>query len=105
MAIEKDALCGIYNCCDDQPLLLQDFLDTLAVHWNYRKPWRLPPWCFYAAAVVCEAFATIFHTATPLTWDIVRMGMTSVVADTSRLRREIISILIYPTLQEGLPIL
>lgn len=105
IAIEKRGLFGVYNCCDDQPVLLQDFLDVLAVHWNYRKPWRLPPWCFYAAAVFCEALATIFHTATPLTRDIVRMGMTSVVADTSRLKREIASILIYPTLTEGMSIL
>lgn len=105
IAIDRENLSGIYNLCDDQPVLVQDFLDVLAVHWNYRKPWRLPPWCFYAAAVFCEALASIFHTTTPLTREIVRMGMTSVVADTSRVKREIASIWIYPTLKEGLPIL
>ncbi len=52
--------------------------------------------------MLCEAFATLFRTATPLTRDIVRMGMTSVVADTSRMKRELLPKLILPTFVEGL---
>src|SRR5262247_4271676 len=33
-AIENQHLFGIYNLCDDQPLLVQNFLDRLAVHWG-----------------------------------------------------------------------
>jgi len=77
ISIEKD-LSGIYTICDDQPLLLQEFLDRLAVHWGCPKPWRLPAFSFYAAAFVCETFATIFRTPASLTRDMIRMSMTSV---------------------------
>lgn len=104
IAIEANHLAGIYNICDDQPILLQEFLDRLAAHWGYAKPRRLPAVAFYAAAALSEAFATIFHTSAPLTGEIVRMAMTSVVADTSRMKREIAPTLRYPTLFHGLPI-
>jgi NAD dependent epimerase/dehydratase family enzyme len=105
IAIENEHLSGIYNLCDDEPLLLRDFLNRLAEHWNYSKLWHMPSWTFYATAVLCETLATVFHTATPLTRDIVRMGMTSVVADTSRMKSEIVADLMYPTLAHGLAIL
>jgi hypothetical protein len=66
IAIERGGLSGIYNLCDDYPVLLQEFLDELAEHWGYRKPWRLPNGCFYLAATVCEWLATILHSGTPL---------------------------------------
>ncbi len=105
IVIETENLSGIYNLCDDEPLLLRDFLNRLAQHWNYSKLWHMPSWTFYATAVLCETLATVFHTATPLTRDIVRMGMTSVVADTSRMKSEIVADLMYPTLAHGLAIL
>lgn len=105
IAIEKNDLSGIYNLCDDQPLLMQDFLDRLAVLWGYSKPWRLPTFAFHAAATLCESFASHFNTAAPLTRDIVRIGLTSVVADTSRMKHELVSHLSYPTLMEGLKLL
>ena len=105
IAIEKNDLSGIYNLCDDQPLLMQDFLDRLAVHWGYSKPWRLPTFTFYAAATLCESFAALSNTPAPLTRDIVRMGMTSVVADTSRMKNELMPRLMYPTINEGLKLL
>jgi len=91
ITIEKENLFGIYNLCDDRPLLLQEFLDRLTGHWHYPKSIRLPESAFHAAAYLCETFAAVFHTATPLTHDIVQMGMTSVVAETSRMKREISS--------------
>lgn len=105
IAIEKDKLIGIYNVCDDQPMLLQEFLDRLADHWHYPKPTRLPDPAFHAAAYLCETFAAMFRTATPLNRDIVQMGMTSVVADTSRMKQEIVSELIYPTLDKGMALI
>jgi nucleoside-diphosphate-sugar epimerase len=104
MGIEKDNLSGIYNLCDDQPITLQEFLDEIARHWGFKKPRRLPSFSFYLAAMLCETFATIFRTGTPLTRDIVAMGMTSVVADTTRMKNEIVSELMFPTLREGLTI-
>jgi hypothetical protein len=80
-------------------------LDRLACHWGYRKPWRLPPSSFFWAAKALETFAMLFRTGTPLTSDILNMAMTSVVADTSRMKRELLAELAYPTLVEGLKIL
>ena len=105
IAIEKNGLSGIYNLCDDQPLLVQDFLDRLAAHWGYSKPWHLLIFAFHAAATLCESFAALFNTSAPLTRDIVRMGMTSVVADTSRMKNELMPRLMYPTINEGLKLL
>jgi NAD dependent epimerase/dehydratase family enzyme len=103
-AIERHDLSGIYNICDDCPVMLQEFLDELAEHWGYRKPWRLPDGCFYLAATACELLATILHSRTPLTRDMIRMGMTSVVADTSRMKEEMHRDLLYPTFRHGLKI-
>jgi nucleoside-diphosphate-sugar epimerase len=105
IGIERDGLSGIYNICDNQPITIQEYLDGIAAHWGYRRPWRLPSYCFYAAATLCEGFAVAFHTRTPLTRDMVEMAMTSVVADTSRMKKEILSELSYPTLKEGLAII
>ena len=101
-AIGNDGLRGIYNICDDQPVYLQEFLDQLAIHWGYPKPWRLPEICFTSAAAACESVAGRLRSAAPLTKDMIQMGMTSVVADTGRMKREIAPALIYPTLREGL---
>jgi nucleoside-diphosphate-sugar epimerase len=102
ISIASNHVAGIYNLGDDQPILLQEFLDRLAVYWDCAKPWRLPNFAFHAAALISEIVATILRTAAPLTRDIVRMGMTSVVADTTRMKRELTPTLIYPTLAEGL---
>ncbi len=105
VAIEKESISGIYNIADDEPRTLQDFLDTAAVYWGYRKPWRCPKWSFFTAAWCCEMFARIFGTASPLTRDFITIGMASSVADTSRMKKEILPKLNYPTLKEGLEIL
>jgi nucleoside-diphosphate-sugar epimerase len=103
-SITRDNLSGIYNLCDDRPLLIQEFLDRLAAHWGYQKPWRLPAFAFYWAASLCETGAIFLHTGTPLTRDIVDMAMTSVVADTARMKQELMPQLAYPTLDQGLTI-
>ena len=102
IAIEMENLFGVYNLCDDRPLLLQEFLDRLADHWHYPKPIRLPESAFHGAAFLCETFAAVFRTATPLNRDIVQMGMTSVVADTRRMKQEIVAELLYSTLDKGM---
>ena len=104
-AVEGTNISGIYNLGDDQPLTLQEFLDTVATHWGFPKPWRAPTWSFYAAAWCCEAFATIFRTASPLTRDFIRIGMASSVMDTSRMKKELLPQLALPTLRDGLSLL
>ena len=71
---------------------------------GYRAPWRLPAFSFFWGAAVLETLATVFHSGTPLTKDMLKMAMTSVVADTSRRKREIVAQLGYPTITEGLKI-
>src|SRR2546427_5777030 len=56
-AIEGEHVSGVYNLGDDQPVTLQEFLDRVAAHWGFPKPWRLPRWCFPLAGGGCEAFA------------------------------------------------
>jgi nucleoside-diphosphate-sugar epimerase len=102
LSIERNNLSGIYNLGDDRPLPIQEFLDRLAAHWGYRKPWRLPAVAFYWAASVCENSATLLRTGTPLTRDMVEMAMTSVVAETTRMKRDLMPRLAYPSLDQGL---
>ena len=104
-AIEGDAVSGIYNLGDDEPLTLQEFLDTVANHWGFRKPWRSPKWSFYFAAACCETYAMIFRTRSPLTRDFIKIGMVSCVADTSRMKKELLPELAFPFLKKGLPLL
>ena len=100
-AIERPGVSGIYQVCDERPLRLQEFLDELAVALGGARPWRLPAWCFHAAAAATETVARVCGTAAPLNRDILRMGMTSAVADTRR-GRELLPTLSCPTLADGL---
>lgn len=101
-AVEVDDCVGVYNVCDERPLTMQELLDALAGTFGYARPLRLPNWCFWTAAWCCQACARVFRSPCPINPDIVRMGMTSVVADTSRFRGELLAELSYPTLNDGL---
>ncbi|UCE28248.1 MAG: NAD(P)-dependent oxidoreductase [Candidatus Coatesbacteria bacterium] len=104
-AIENENARGVYNLGDDEPTTLQEFLDTAAGYWGYRKPWRAPKWAFYVGAFCVEAYATIFGTAAPLTRDFVKIGMVSYWSDTSRMKAELVPNLRYPSLADGLGLL
>ncbi len=104
-AIEGRNIRGIYNVADDQPVTLQEFLDAIAQHWGYPRPLRCPKWTFYAAAACCETVASVFNTQSPLTRDFIRIGMVSSVANTERMKKELLPTLAYPTLKEGLALL
>ena len=104
-AIEGENIRGIYQVCDDAPLTLQDFLDRLADHYGYHRPFRLPAWMFHMAGLSVEMAALVLRSAAPLNRDIVNAGMTSCVADNSRMKRELLPVLRYPTLQEGISLL
>ena len=104
-AIRMPEARGIYNIVDDQPVLLQDFLDMLADALERPRPWRLPEFCFRAAAAMVETVASWFGSAAPLTRDIIRAGMTSCAADNSRMKQELLPVLRYPTAEQGMEIL
>jgi nucleoside-diphosphate-sugar epimerase len=104
-AIENEAASGIYQVCDDAPLTVQDFLDRLADHYNCSHPWRLPAWMFHVAGITCEIGALILRTPAPLNRDIIKAGMTSCVADNSRMKNELLPALSFPTLADGINLL
>ena len=103
--IENQTASGIYQIADDYPITLQDFLDQLADHFGFSRPWRLPAPVFHIAGFSVEVAALILGRAAPLNRDIVRAGMTSCVADTSRMKRELLPTLTCPTIQQGLSLL
>ena len=105
LAVESPHVSGIYNLGDAQPVTLQEFLDAMAAHWGFAKPWRAPKWSFFAAAWCSEAFGTIFGAASPLTRDFVRIGMASSVMDISRMKKELLPQLAFPRLRDGLKLL
>ncbi|TFH35488.1 MAG: NAD-dependent epimerase/dehydratase family protein [Anaerolineales bacterium] len=105
VAIDHPSLRGVVNLGDDHPLTLQDFLDQVARHWGFPQPLRCPSWSFYMAATMVELFASIFGTAAPITRDFIRIGMASYTADISRMKQELLPILEYPSIREGLALL
>ncbi|MFQ5923336.1 MAG: NAD-dependent epimerase/dehydratase family protein [Anaerolineales bacterium] len=104
-AIVGESVTGIYQLGDDLPLTLQNALDRFADHWGYPRPWRLPRWTFFTAATVVEAFALLTGKPAPLHGDFIRIGMVSHVGDTRRMKQDLLPRLVYPTLEDGLPLL
>ena len=101
-AIFKPGIRGIYHVGDEQPVTLQQFLDEACRVWGYQPPVRIPFSMIYLAACLCECFAAIARTRSPLTRDFVRLGRVSHWGDTDRARQELIPQLLYPTLATGL---
>jgi nucleoside-diphosphate-sugar epimerase len=101
-AIFKPDVRGIYHVGDDRPVTLQNFLDEACQVWGCHRPVRIPFPLIYSAAWLCECFAMIAGTPSPLTRDFVRLGRVSHWGDTARARKELIPELLYPTLETGL---
>jgi hypothetical protein len=101
-AIFKPGVRGIYHVGDEQPVTLQHFLDEACRAWGYPRPFRVPLWLICAAASLCELFALIARTPSPLTRDFVRIGRVSHWGDTRRAREKLIPQLEHPTLATGL---
>jgi nucleoside-diphosphate-sugar epimerase len=101
-ALANPRVSGTYHVGDEQPVTLQQFLDTLCRRWGYPVPRRLPVWTIFTAAFLCEAFAIAARTPSPLTRDFIRIGRVSHWGDTRRARAELIPTLRYPTLESGL---
>ena len=101
-AIFKPDVRGIYHVGDERPVTLQNFLDEACRAWGCHRPVRIPFSLIYTAAWLCECFAMIAGTPSPLTRDFVRLGRVSHWGDTTRARKELIPELLYPTLETGL---
>ena len=92
---------GIYHVGDEQPVTLQHFLDEACDAWGYARPFRVPMWLVYLTASLCELFAAVARTRSPVTRDFIRIGRVSHWGDTRRAREELIPDLVYPTLASG----
>jgi hypothetical protein len=101
-AIRRPGVRGIYHVGDETPVTLQRFLDEACRVWGCRRPWRVPVSLVYAAACLCETFAFLARTRSPLTRDFVRIGRVPYWGDTTRAREELVPVLKYPTLDTGL---
>ena len=101
----KDGIEGIYHVGDEQPVTLQHFLDEACRVWKRRRPWRLPLPLIYTAAGLCELFALVFRTKAPFTRDFITIGRVPYCGDTRRMREELVSDLVHPTLESGLSML
>lgn len=92
---------GIYHLGDEGRDTLQGFLDIACAQWHCAPPWRMRPTLIYAAAQACETWSLLFGTPAPLTRDFVDIGRVPYHGDTTRMRRELLPTLRYPTLAEG----
>ncbi len=101
-AVERPLSRGIYHVGDESPVTLQEFLDRACDHWGTKRPWRFPLWIIYSAAFLCELYAAITGSASPLTRDFVTIGRQSYFGDTGRTREELVSTLVHPDLTNGL---
>lgn len=104
-AIIKNSVKGIYQLGDEEPLYLQDFLDLMAKHLGYARPWRLPAWCIFLAAQLVEMYARIFNSKSPLTRDFIRIGMVSYTGDIRRMKEDLLPNLKFRTIREGIIII
>jgi len=101
-AMLNPGISGIYHLGDDDIITLQEFLDRACRHWKGFRPWRMPWWMIATAARLFEGWSTVFGTRSPLTLDFIRIGRASYYGDTSRMKRDLLPELAYPTLDDGL---
>ena len=100
-AIKGESAMGIYHVGDEGNDTLQSFLDFACDIWGYRKPWRMPLWLIYFAAEIFEFVSKIFGTISPLTKDFIDIGSVSYYGETSRFRTELLPVLKYHNIKEG----
>ena len=102
-AIKNQNAKGIYHVGDEGNDTLQSFLDYACRIWKCQKPWRMPLWIVYFASEIFEIVSKIFKTKSPLTRDFIHIGRVPYYGDTSRFRSELLPILKYMNVYEGLP--
>lgn len=101
-AIKSSDASGIYHIGDEGNDTLQSFLDFACDVWKHKKPWRMSLWLIYLAAEILEFISKAFKTKSPLTKDFIDIGRVSYYGDTSRFRSELLPILKYTNVYEGI---
>lgn len=102
-AITNNAASGIYHIGDEGTVSLQEFLELACRQWGLGQPWTMPLWLIYTAAELCEFYSRITGSVSPLTRDFIDIGRVSYYGDTERMRRDLLPVLKYRTINEGLP--
>lgn len=101
-AIYTPEATGIYHIGDDGIQTLAEFLDEATQHWHTCRPWRMPLWMIRTAAWIFEHISLITGCKAPLTQDFITIGQMSYYGDTSRMKKELLPNLKYPTFREGI---
>ena len=101
-AIRNESATGVFHMGDEGNDTLQSFLVFACKIWGCRKPWRMPLWLIYFAAKIFELVSRIFGTISPLTKDFIDIGRVSYYGDTSRFRAELLPVLEYSNINEGI---
>jgi nucleoside-diphosphate-sugar epimerase len=100
-AIKSETASGIYHVGDEGNDTLQSFLDFACDIWKCHKPWRMPLWLIYLVAEIFELLSRVFKTKSPLTKDFIDIGRVSYYGNTSRFRAELLPLLKYYSINEG----
>ena len=101
-AITNSAASGIYHVGDEGNVSLQEFLELACRQWGFGRPWTMPLWLIYTAAELCELYSRITGSISPLTRDFIDIGRVSYYGDTGRMRKDLLPVLKYRTIAEGL---
>ena len=101
-AVTNSAASGIYHIGDEGNVSLQEFLELACRQWKLGRPWTMPLWVIYTAAELCELYSRISGSVSPLTSDFIDIGRVSYYGDTNRMRRDLLPVLKYRTIAEGL---
>jgi nucleoside-diphosphate-sugar epimerase len=101
-AITSNAASNIYHIGDEGNVSLQEFFELACRHWGFARPWTMPLWLIYTAAELCEFYSRITGSVSPLTRDFIDIGRVSYYGDTERMRQDLLPVLKYRTIEEGL---
>lgn len=101
-AITNQAACGIYHLGDEGNVSLQEFLNLACHQWGVRPPWTMPLWLIYTAAELCELYSKFTGSVSPLTRDFIEIGRVSYYGDTERTRQDLLPVLKYRTIADGI---
>ena len=64
----------------------------------------MPEWMIYTAANIFEAASALFSMKSPLTKDFIDIGRVSYYGDTTRMKMDLLPMLKYATMKDGVEI-
>jgi nucleoside-diphosphate-sugar epimerase len=103
LALEKKAARGkIYNICDNKAVTMKEFIYALADRLRVRRPPTMPTSLVMAAAFASASWARVTGSQPLTNPEIVKMSVSSFVADNSRAKEELGFSPKYPTIYQGI---